>query len=129
MNTTCIRNPKTFASPKSMIELLIYAERITMETFTKLLITNIVPSKCSGFVNKLSVFFEDGVFFDFIILRSVGEREKKATSDPEINAEQSKRISNRITQTMITESGVSIVTCIFARWANGIRFPGSKIKI
>ncbi len=93
-----------------MIELLIYAERITMETFTKLLITNIVPSKCSGFANKFRVFFEEAVFFDFKFLRSVGEREKKATSDPEINAEQSKRISNNITHIIITESGVRNVT-------------------
>ena len=81
-----------------------------METFTKLFTTNIVPSRCSGFANNFMIFFEEGVFFDFKFLRSEGEREKKATSDPEIKAEQSKRTSNNIIHTIITGSGACTVT-------------------
>lgn len=81
-----------------------------METFTKLFTTKIVPSRYSGFANKLIILFEEGVFFDFKFLRSEGEREKKATSDPEIKAEHSKRTSNNIIHIMITRSGACTVT-------------------
>jgi len=78
---------------KSKIASVKYVERITIPTFTKLLTMSIVANRCSGFFNnfKTSILFL--LFFVLSLSRLIGEREKKATSEPETSAEL---INNRI---------------------------------
>ena len=78
---------------------------MTIPTFTKLFTTRIVPSSCSGFLRRVTTFFEalDLLFFKPAI--SDGESEKKATSDPEIRAEQIRSNSRIIKQNIIPAVG------------------------
>ena len=56
-----------------------------------------VASKCSGFFNNFNTSMLFFVFFVFRLSRLTGDSEKKATSEPETNAE----LINNITITVI----------------------------
>ena len=74
-------------------------DRITTPTFTKLLAINMVPSNSSGCFSKLFIL-SFSALFSSKYSKSEALTEKKATSHPEIRAEQIK--SNNKTQLMIT---------------------------
>ena len=74
-------------------------DRITIPTFTKLLAINMVPSNSSGCFNKLFIL-SFSALFSSKLSKSEAFNEKKATSLPEIRAEQIK--SNNKTQLSIT---------------------------
>lgn len=79
----------------------------TIEIFTKLLAIKIVASSFLGLPNSLAMIFPTGDFPSFAALISVGESEKRATSEPEIIAEQHKRMKNTTNCTTIEKLGTS----------------------
>ena len=74
-----------------------------MVTFTKLFVIKIVASKRSVFSNRLLIFSSEGCFLSSIILKSDGEREKKAISDADAKPETSKS-KPAITMAIIAET-------------------------
>ena len=101
--TTCTMN-LTFGSATSPMMLsVIKVDKITIEIFAKLLEINMVASNRFGFSNNASNnLFELFLSFSMDSL-SVGLREKKATSDPEINAEHKSKIS------MASEAPINLI--------------------
>ena len=81
------------AKLKSSMASVKKVDNITIPTFTKLLVINIVASKCSGFFNKSSTCLLLLLFSIFKLSRLAGDKEKKATSEPDTNAE----LNNKIT--------------------------------
>jgi len=83
-------------SLKLIIESVKKLERTIIPTFTKLLVINMVANRCSGFFNRFNTSLPFFVFFVFRLSRLAGDKEKKATSEPETNAE----LINNITITV-----------------------------
>ena len=61
-----------------------------------LLVINMVANNFLGRSNNFTMIFPFAVFFSSMVLTSVGERPKKATSAPEIRAEQNNRIISMV---------------------------------
>ena len=70
---------------------------MTIPILTKLFAINIVAKRCLGFLLSLRTFllFLCSSFSKFS--KSLGDKEKKATSDPEIKAEQHNKSNKQIT--------------------------------
>ena len=66
---------------------MMYDDKTIIDTFTRLLVIKIVANKCSGFCNKSLIFSSFGLLSFSILSKSFGEREKKATSDADTNAD------------------------------------------
>jgi len=69
------------------------AKRITIPMFIKLLATNIVASNFLGFCKRVFIIFRAFEGLVSSTSKSVFVSEKRATSAPEISAEQHKRIT------------------------------------
>ena len=69
------------------------ANNKTIKIFIKLFVIKIVANNFLGFCNKFSTIFSSFLFLESSF-KSVFESEKKATSVPEINAEQISKTSN-----------------------------------
>jgi hypothetical protein len=91
----------------------------TIPILIELLAIRIVARSFLGRVNNFTTIFPLTVFLSSISFKSVGERPKKATSAPEIRAEQIKR-TNSIT---IFNAKVPSIT---ARFKNKLRGSGSN---
>ena len=103
--TTCTMNPRTGAFEESIREVVIKLAKITIATFMKLLEISMLARRGSGFFKcsnaNLLLLFP----FSSRDSTSDGESEKKATSDPEISAEQANRIittNNSITIAVVS---------------------------
>lgn len=68
-------------------------EIITIPTFTRLLVINIVASSNFEFSSKCTIRLLTGTFDERISFNCDGESEKNAVSEAEVPAEQSKRNS------------------------------------
>ena len=66
---------------------MIYDDKTIIDTLTKLFVIKIVANKCSGFCNKSLIFSSTGFLSSSIRSKSLGESEKKATSDADTKAE------------------------------------------
>ena len=95
VTTTMVNKKGTHAGEllKSRIALVKYVEIITIPTFTKLLTISMVANKCSGFFSNFNTSILFLLFFVFRLSKLAGDKEKNATSEPEIKAELS---NNRI---------------------------------
>jgi hypothetical protein len=101
ITTTSKIKPNTGIAEKSKICELIYAERITIPIFTKLLTTRMVLRRLSGVSRSFRTFL---ALLDLLLLKLSlfeGLIEKKATSDPEIKAEHINNNSTIIASTRI----------------------------
>ena len=92
-------SPAAPANPTS--ESISPLDRITMQILTRLLTTRIVANRYSSADSnrRIALLLRSGLFFSRMTSR--GEREKKAVSEAETDAETP---SNRITISRITES-------------------------
>jgi len=94
ITTTSIKNPNNSLSAKLKVLLMKTEEKITIEIFTRLLAIRIVDRSSSLLLRKLSIIFSlSDAVLDSNNFKSVGESEKKATSEPEINAEKNSKIT------------------------------------
>ena len=98
-------NPRTGVSLKSKRVLLINAARMIIAIFTVLFATRTVLRSLSGILKSFITDRACLLLSDLIRLISLGLREKNATSEPDIKAEQKSRtakIINPITAFMLT---------------------------
>ena len=72
---------------KSNDWLIMYDDNTIIDTLTRLFVIRIVANKCSGFCNRSLIFSSRGLFSFSIFSKSLGESEKKATSDADTNAD------------------------------------------
>ena len=79
--------PPRRKSPKS-------ANRRTIEMLTRLLAMSMVANSFLGLSTSFAIVVPVGDLLSLRALTSAGESEKRATSDPEIRAEQSNRMKN-----------------------------------
>ena len=86
MTTTSKMNLSVCASPKFIIEEVVYEARITMPTLTKLLPMSMVANNNSGFCRWLKTMLLVLPPSSFSSAISLGRNEKKATSEPDIRA-------------------------------------------
>ena len=77
---------------KSRVWLIMYDERTIIDTFTKLLVMRIVANRCSGFWSNCLIFSSLGLSSFSIFSKSLGEREKNATSDADTKADTNRQI-------------------------------------
>jgi len=59
----------------------------------KLLLIKMVASKVLGFSSSFRILFETGLSSPFKLSKSLGDSEKKATSEPDIRAERINKTS------------------------------------
>ena len=71
---------------------MMYEDKTIIETFTKLFVIRMVANRCSGFCNNKLIFSSDEWPSFSIRSKSFGEREKKATSDADTNADINRHI-------------------------------------
>jgi len=106
-------SPAVGALEKSNSESTINVEIITIPTFTKLFPTRIVASRCWGLLSICKINFAVLFFLDLRLFRTAGDKEKNATSDPEINADEIR--STAITANPIMTGNVKGLTSISAK--------------
>ncbi len=75
-----------------------------MATFIKLLAINILAIKCLGLARSIKIFFAFLDFSDFKLLISEGDKEKKAVSEADINADNKIRTNRTKINTIIFKS-------------------------
>ena len=100
-------------SEKLKRDAVIKVEIITMPTFIKLLAINMVANKRSGIFNSLIIILLALDSFFSILPFIEGLSEKKATSDPEIKAENISRtiITNMATRSP-NETGLKVISSL-----------------
>ena len=96
-----------------------------MAILTKLFAMRIVASNRLGFANNLDKTSDELTLLFSISSLSAGLNEKKATSEPEISAEQNNRIS-MITKETITAINVELLLTILEKVRPIIRSKGSS---
>ena len=79
--------PNTGTAEKSIHMFIAYVQSITTATFTKLFVINIAAKRYSERSNKRWMIESEDDFPSLISLKSLGEREKKATSEADIKPE------------------------------------------
>ena len=96
-----------------------------MEIFTKLLEINMVASNFFGFSTRRAMMLPTADFPSLRLFTSVGESEKRATSDPEIKAEQPKSIRKTTNCKIIFQSSILSCNAIVSTAIDGIQ---SKLR-
>lgn len=81
-----------------------------MVTLTRLLTIKIVANNRSEFSNKELIFLSEGWFLCSILLKSDGESEKNAISEPETKPETSNNIAASSSAISAIKEGVCTVT-------------------
>jgi hypothetical protein len=93
------------------MEFMTNAEMITIPTLTKLLVIKIVARRRSGDSRQCRTIRDLFVPFFSRYDKSVGESEKKATSDPDTSAEPISKIITHISATMMPGvTGVNVAS-------------------
>lgn len=111
MMTTLIRNSRKGELARCNREFMTNAEMITIPTLIKLFVTRIVARRRSGDSRLRNIIRDLFEFFSSRYDKSEGESEKKATSDPEINAEPiNKMATHKIAAMMPGVTGFKVAS-------------------
>ena len=108
--TVCVRKPSTGDEEKSKIRVKAYPVRMTIATLTRLLPMRIVASSRSESLRSSRRALSAGCSSSLIASISDGEREKKATSDEDINAERMSRTAETASAIHAAQGITSLMT-------------------